>query len=197
MTKIIWLNGAFGAGKTQTAYELHRRLENSFVYDPENIGFFLNQNLPGEVRKRDFQDYDMWREFNHKTIKYTAENYEGTIIIPMTITETSYFEEITGRLESEEIELHKFVLSASKEVIKQRLRKRLERKNSWGFKQIDRCITSLADEAFGEKIETDYLSIDGVVEIIAAKTNLVLKEDNRSNLKRRIDRIKTQIKHIR
>lgn len=153
--------------------------------------------MPGKLKKKDFQDYDMWREFNHKTIKYTAENYEGTIIIPMTITETSYFEEITGRLESEEIELHKFVLSASKEVIEQRLRKRLERRNSWGFKQIDRCITSLADEAFGEKIETDYLSIDGVVEIIAAKTNLVLKEDNRSHLKRRIDRIKTQIKHIR
>ncbi len=51
MTKIIWLNGAFGAGKTQTAYELHRRLENSFVYDPENIGFFFNQNLPSELKK--------------------------------------------------------------------------------------------------------------------------------------------------
>lgn len=51
MTKIIWINGAFGAGKTQTAYELHRRLENSFVYDPENIGFFLNQNLPRQVKK--------------------------------------------------------------------------------------------------------------------------------------------------
>lgn len=197
MTKIIWLNGAFGAGKTQTAYELHRRLENSFVYDPENIGFFLNQNLPGKLKKKDFQDYEMWREFNYKTIKYIAENYEGPIIVPMTITDTSYFEEITGRLESEEIELHKFVLSASKRVIEQRLKKRLERKNSWGFRQIDRCITSLADEAFGEKIQTDYLSIDGVVEIIAAKTDLVLKEDNRSHLKRRIDRIKTQLKHIR
>ncbi|GGP16157.1 AAA family ATPase [Oceanobacillus neutriphilus] len=197
MTKIIWLNGAFGAGKTQTAYELHRRLENSFVYDPENIGFFLNQNLPGEVRKRDFQDYEIWREFNYKTIKYIAENDDGTIIVPVTITDISYFEEITGNLESEKIELYKFVLSASKEVIESRLKKRFERKSSWGFKQIDRCITSLADEAFGEKIETDYLSIDGVVEIIAAKTNLVLKEDNCSNLKRRIDRIKTQIKHIR
>ena len=35
---VIWLNGAFGAGKTQTAYELHRRLPDSFVYDPENAG---------------------------------------------------------------------------------------------------------------------------------------------------------------
>ena len=38
---IIWLNGAFGAGKTQTAYELHRRLPGSYVYDPENAGFFM------------------------------------------------------------------------------------------------------------------------------------------------------------
>lgn len=27
---IIWLNGAFGAGKTQTAYELRRRLSGSW-----------------------------------------------------------------------------------------------------------------------------------------------------------------------
>jgi len=197
MTKIIWLNGAFGAGKTQTAYELHRRLENSFVYDPENIGFFLNQNLPDKLKKNDFQDYEMWREFNHKTIKYIAENDKEPIIIPMTITDKLYFAEITGNLESEEIQLQSFVLSASREVIERRLKKRLERKNSWGFKQIDRCLSSLADEAFGEKIQTDHLSIDGVVEIIAAKANLVLQEDNRSKLKKRFDRIKTQIRHIR
>lgn len=29
---IIWLNGAFGAGKTQTAYELRRRLSGSWGY---------------------------------------------------------------------------------------------------------------------------------------------------------------------
>ncbi|WP_339181668.1 AAA family ATPase [Oceanobacillus sp. FSL W7-1293] len=197
MTKIIWINGAFGAGKTQTAYELHRRLENSFVYDPENIGFFLNQNLPDKLKKHDFQDYKMWREFNHKIIKYIAENDKEPIIIPMTITDKLYFEEITGSLESEEIQLYPFVLSASKEVLERRLKKRLERKNSWGFRQMDRCITRLADEAFGIKIQTDHISIDGVVEILAAKANVVLQEDNRSNLKKRLDRITTQIRHIR
>ena len=43
---IVWLNGAFGAGKTQTAYELRRRLPGSYVYDPENAGFFIRDNLP-------------------------------------------------------------------------------------------------------------------------------------------------------
>lgn len=74
----------------------------------------------------------MWREFNRKTIKYIVENHDGTIIVPMTITDISYFEEITGNLESEKIELHKFVLSASKEVIESRLKKRLERKKIHG-----------------------------------------------------------------
>ena len=61
---IIWINGAFGSGKTVTAYELHRRIPNSFVYDPENIGFFLNKNLPKKLLKGDFQDYRIWRELN-------------------------------------------------------------------------------------------------------------------------------------
>jgi tRNA A37 N6-isopentenylltransferase MiaA len=31
---LVWLNGPFGGGKTQTAYELHRRLPGSVVCDP-------------------------------------------------------------------------------------------------------------------------------------------------------------------
>lgn len=40
---IIWINGAFGSGKTQTSYELQRRIPNSVVYDPEKIGFLLTR----------------------------------------------------------------------------------------------------------------------------------------------------------
>ena len=54
---IIWINGAFGAGKTQTAYELHRRLPGSWVYDPEETGFLLRKTLPSALRLDDFQDY--------------------------------------------------------------------------------------------------------------------------------------------
>ena len=44
---ILWINGAFGSGKTTTAYELHRRLKPlSYVYDPENVGYFLRKNEP-------------------------------------------------------------------------------------------------------------------------------------------------------
>lgn len=62
---IVWINGAFGVGKTQTAFELHRRIKNSFVYDPENLGFFISKNIPASIKnKEDFQDYEVWRELD-------------------------------------------------------------------------------------------------------------------------------------
>lgn len=127
---IIWVNGAFGSGKTQTAYELQRRIPDSFIYDPENVGFFIRRNIPAEVKKSDFQDYPMWSEINYSMLKHINNNYEGTIIVPMTIVNPQYFEEIVGRLRSDSISINHFALRANKEVIQKRLRSRGERKNS-------------------------------------------------------------------
>jgi hypothetical protein len=35
---IIWINGAFGAGKTALAEELRRRLPDAVLYNPEDVG---------------------------------------------------------------------------------------------------------------------------------------------------------------
>jgi 2-phosphoglycerate kinase len=43
---IIWINGAFGVGKSHTSAELVRRLDNTFLFDPEKVGFFLRKHLP-------------------------------------------------------------------------------------------------------------------------------------------------------
>ncbi len=137
---IIWVNGAFGSGKTQTSFELHRRIPNSFVYDPENIGFFIDKNIPKEIGNGDFQDYVIWREFNYTLLKYIESEYDGVIIVPMTIVNPLYFDEIIGRLRKEKMIVNHFVLWASKETIQKRLRKRGERNNSWSAKQIDRCL---------------------------------------------------------
>ena len=80
---IIWLNGAFGAGKTHTAYELKRRLPNACVYDPENAGYFIRKNLPPSIHVDDFQDYPMWRTCNLAILDYIAAHYEGDIIVPI------------------------------------------------------------------------------------------------------------------
>lgn len=37
---LLWINGPFGGGKTQTAHELQRRLPGSVICDPEYVGYF-------------------------------------------------------------------------------------------------------------------------------------------------------------
>ncbi len=49
---IIWLNGSFGVGKTTIAYKLKEKINNSIIYDPEEIGTFLDNILP--TKKDDF-----------------------------------------------------------------------------------------------------------------------------------------------
>ena len=173
---IIWLNGAFGSGKTQTAYELHRRLRNSYVYDPENIGFFIRDNIPGGIKKSDFQDYPMWREFNVKMIDYISENYNGHIIVPMTITNKQYYNEIIQSL-SENHQIMHFILYASKKTLLKRLASRFEGKSSWGAQQIDRCLSVFDKDIPGTKIDTDNLNIYQVVEKVAAAAGLILEDD--------------------
>jgi RNase adaptor protein for sRNA GlmZ degradation len=195
---IVWINGAFGNGKTQTAFEINRRLENSYVYDPENIGYFFRRNMPNEIIQGNFQDQVLWRTFNYEIIKNIYLKYSGHIIIPMTVYDKNYFEEIIGKLIKENIKIDHYILGASKETILKRLRKRHEKKDSWSAKQIDMCINGFNE--LKEKsiyIETDELNINEVVETIAERSNIKLKEDNDIEIIKRIKRTMVQIKHIR
>jgi len=194
---IIWINGAFGSGKTQTAYELHRRITHSYVFDPENAGYYIRENIPKEAAKADFQDYPMWRECTYSMLAYIAAEFDGTILVPMTVVNPHYFDEIVGRLREDGVTVHHFALCASKETLLQRLRSRGEGKNSWAAQQIDRCIDGLAHECFQHHLQTDQMSIEEVVERIAAMANIPLQPDRRGKVKKLLDRYGTQIRHIR
>ncbi|WMJ89248.1 hypothetical protein [Anaerocolumna sp. MB42-C2] len=68
---IIWINGTFGVGKTTVSNELHKKLKDSFVYDPEKAGEFIWNNSPDCISwKGDFQDILMCRDFNYQMLKY-------------------------------------------------------------------------------------------------------------------------------
>ena len=72
---ILWINGAFGSGKSSVAEAINKMASPSFVYDPEQVGYFFWHVFPDEMkRKGNFQHIEMWREFNYRMLKYIAEN---------------------------------------------------------------------------------------------------------------------------
>ena len=197
---ILWLNGSFGAGKTTVAHELQRRLPDAFVYDPENVGYFLRKNAPEVCRTEDFQDVPLWRDFNYETLKWIAGTYPGVILVPMTLNRQQYFDEIIGRLVQDGVVVHHVILWAGQETLLKRLGKRsLGRlsREEFAVRAIGKSLAFFATRPKGEKILTDDLTVDQVVEAVAARCGLALKEDGRSGLKKGLDRAGTLLGHIR
>ncbi len=129
-------------------------------------------------------------------LSYIAKNYDGIIIVPMTITNRQYYDEIIGEL-LKKFTIRHFILSAKKETILKRLGRRFETKNSWAAQQIDRCIEAFSTSITEIKIQTDDMTIDEVIQEIAKQCNIKLSDDNRNKFQKTWGRVITQFKHIR
>jgi predicted kinase len=118
---IIWLNGGFGAGKTTLADELHRRLPDALVYDPEQVGLMLWKFVPPTG---DFQHMASWRELVVATALSLRRHHADTLIVPMTLIRDAYRTEILGALaDAGEEVLHVF-LDVDADVLRTRIKTR-------------------------------------------------------------------------
>ena len=113
---LLWINGPFGGGKSQTARELHSRLPGSLICDPELLGFGLHRMLPPQLRG-DFQDFPAWRQGVYEVLDLALRSAGGTVIAPMTLIEPAYFTEIIGRLTDAGHDVRHFALLADRRVI--------------------------------------------------------------------------------
>ncbi|HEX5595132.1 MAG TPA: AAA family ATPase [Micromonosporaceae bacterium] len=90
---IIWINGAFGAGKTTLSEELHQRLPEALAFDPEYVGFLLREWVPAP-ESGDFQDIPLWRTLVAQFAIGLHREYGRTLIVPMTLVNVDYRDEI-------------------------------------------------------------------------------------------------------
>lgn len=90
---IVWINGAFGGGKTTLADELHSRLPDALPFDPEYVGYILVKWAPA-AGSGDFQDIPLWRKLVAGFAIGLAADYGRALIVPMTLVNSQYRDEI-------------------------------------------------------------------------------------------------------
>lgn len=91
---IVWVNGAFGAGKTTLAGELARRLPGALLVDPALVGYILRTWVP-EGDTVDIQDVPLWRDLVTATVLGTRHRYpERPLVIPMSVLNAPHRDEL-------------------------------------------------------------------------------------------------------
>ncbi len=173
---IIFINGSFGVGKSTLAEKLVERIPNSLLYDPEMAGYYLRAIVGPIDQFDDFQDLAIWRPLVVTTARLLQQTYGRTLIMPMTIWNTAYFDEIMSGLRAFEPQLFHFCLIASKETIYQRLHSRPNsaQASAWVAERIDRCIAAFQSPRFKVQVATDNSAPDELVEEILRYITLSL-----------------------
>ncbi|MER5928675.1 NUDIX domain-containing protein [Streptomyces sp. NPDC002054] len=125
---IVWINGAFGAGKTSTARELTGLVPDSVLYDPALIGDALRALLP---RKRldevtDYQELPSWRRLVVETAAAVFAEVGGVLVVPMTLLRQEYRDEIFGALAARRIPVRHVLLAPAETILRERIARREE-----------------------------------------------------------------------
>ncbi|MDI3389047.1 NUDIX domain-containing protein [Streptomyces sp. B-S-A8] len=120
---IIWINGAFGAGKTAAARDLVELIPNSTLFDPEVIGRGLRHLLPRKHLDEvsDLQDLTIWRRLVVDTAAALLHQVGGVLVVPMTLLRQDHRDEIFGGLAARRIAVRHVLLTPAETILRERL----------------------------------------------------------------------------
>ncbi|MEU6602672.1 NUDIX hydrolase [Streptomyces flaveolus] len=168
---VVWINGAFGAGKTTTARELIELIPNSALFDPEVIGGALTHLLPPKrlAEAGDFQDLPIWRRLVVDTAAAMLAELGGTLVVPMTLLRQEYRDEIFGGLAARRIAVHHVLLAPAETILRERIAGRETppdmpdgeiRTRQWSYDHIEPYRAALASwlTADAHPVDTSYLT---------------------------------------
>lgn len=145
---IVWINGAFSAGKTSAACELIDLIPNSTFYDPGLTGGGLSELLPQKklAEVTDFQDLPIWRRLVVDTAAALLAEVPGVLVVPMTLLRQEYRDEIFGGLAARRIPVRHILLSPEETILRRRIAgredladdpERGERTRQWAHEHIE------------------------------------------------------------
>jgi vacuolar-type H+-ATPase catalytic subunit A/Vma1 len=116
---ILWINGAFGSGKTRTAGLVAKRLDGAKVFDPEYVGYMLAPFVASPTG--DFQDLPLWRHLVIETMTGLARQQPQTWVAPMSLINAAYRTEILDGIRGAGVEVREFILTLTEHQLQARI----------------------------------------------------------------------------
>ncbi len=169
---IIWISGAYGVGKSTLAEKLLSRIDNSMIFDAEEVGNAVRENYPGEPYGVVYEDYPLWCDFNYMLLKDIHSNFSKNILVPMTLIRKNSYSRIIERLINDGIDIKFIILEAGYKNIHDRILARGEDEDCWCIENIEMSQTGSKSLPNGFHINTDEKSVDEIADIILEYFNI-------------------------
>lgn len=167
---IVWLNGAFGVGKTSAAGELRDVLPQGRLHDPERLGWLLQRTV-GRWQPGDYQHLSSWRRGTVWLAGRAARSAGTTLVVPMSVLRPAYLDELLSGLRQRGHDVHHVLLDAPAEVICARIAADETDSSaaSWRDGHVEAYMTARADlTARGAVVQTADRSPREVAVLVAA-----------------------------
>ncbi|MBQ8556017.1 MAG: AAA family ATPase [Clostridia bacterium] len=136
---ILWLNGPYGVGKSTLAETLHVALPDSFIFDAEQVGNAIRDNMPEAFYHETFEEYPLWRETCVRLLADISRSHEGHVLVPMTLMHPASMD-IFAHLKAEAADVRHVILKAEAEAVHRRILMRGEEPDCWCARQTARCL---------------------------------------------------------
>jgi hypothetical protein len=117
---IVWLNGAFGVGKTTTAARIRNRAAEWRPFDVEWVGYMLRANL-SDHKFSDFQELPPWRKLVPRVAREIIDFTGESLIAVQSVLRRQYWDELRKGLATEGLDVLHVVLDADEETLRSRI----------------------------------------------------------------------------
>ena len=141
---ILWIDGPYGVGKSTLAEALHGLRPESFVFDAEEVGNAVRDNLPMNTYSDVFEGYPLWFEFCSELLLEISKSFWGDIFVPMTLIYPDSFEKIAAPLREYGTDIRHILLESDYETVRGRILERGEDEDCWCIENIGLCLKNQA-----------------------------------------------------
>lgn len=158
--RAIWINGAFGSGKTTVTEHLRLALPDARVFDPEIIGSLM-QYLGESSDTGDFQDIELWRRLVADTAVGLMDIHQVDLVVPMTLVVEPYARAIGERVAAAGHELRMFWLALPTDELRRRIDAQIlvdddrahdDEVRQWRLDQVERCQATAHSDHTGQLV---------------------------------------------